>query len=670
MPNKEIPEEIGQGKVALTIWSPVGHTVAWIRDNDLYVTIDGEKEYQITNDGSKTIINGIADWVYEEEVYGGNVAMWFSLDASRLAFLKFNESSVPDYRVEYYMNGANPYPREVTIKYPKAGAPNPIATLHIASPYAEKVEHRSLPVIFNENENFADENRLIVEVDWLSSDELLVRLMNRVQDYQRVFIASPRTEENGNSVSWVARMIRDEQSTDGAWYNVLQAAKVIPPSNSRNYSSYIEMAENAHGYMHIAYYRSIEESKPTMWLTSGSFEVTEILSVDVETDLITEEGSTQRHLYSVQLDGSEKMKLTPPKNMTLRQPFRTYNKTTSEKSDDELGYYSAQFSPKSKYFILKYMGPGVPFSKIYRTADKEPVGVLSMNDPIHEALLKKDLPLQGIITLPNDNGDEMNTKMMFPPDFDINKKYPVLMKVYGGPSSQSVSHAFSVDFMAAVAGSMGFVSVIVDGRGTGAKGRKFRSSVSKNLGFYEALDQITAAKKIAAMPFVDLNRIAIWGWSYGGYTTLKTLEANSGVFALGMAVAPVTNWKYYDSVYTERYMKTPQINPLGYEESSVRKMDGFKQSKLLLIHGTADDNVHFQNTAALIWKLTGEAVRNYQVQVFTDSDHSIYENGAHAEVYDLMRRYLIENFVDNKLNSTIKRSQIASLIEPVSNSKR
>jgi dipeptidyl aminopeptidase/acylaminoacyl peptidase len=243
----------------------------------------------------------------------------------------------------------------------------------------------------------------------------------------------------------------------------------------------------------------------------------------------------------------------------------------------------------------------------------------------------------------------MNAKMIFPPGFDkaANKKYPVFMECYGGPNSQKAAQVYHYDVMNRVAMS-GVIALIVDGRGTGFKGRKFRSAVSKRLGHFEALDQIAAARWAGQQPYVDASRIGIWGWSFGGFLTSKVIEADSGVFALGVAVAPVTDWKFYDTCYTERYMKTPEENFQGYLESAVTRMQGFKNTKFLLMHGTADDNVHFQNSAELVWHLTGAGVMNYTVQYFTDSDHSISENGARTVVYDRIFQFLCrENFISS-----------------------
>ncbi|KAJ3026633.1 hypothetical protein HDV00_011701, partial [Rhizophlyctis rosea] len=305
-PDKEIPEEIGNGKVALAVWSPKNHHVAWVRQNDLFVKMNAEIEVRITTDGSKDLINGITDWVYEgmcvvfglplspetssaslrrfpplecaEEVYGAHEALWFSPDGSRLAYLKFNETLVPEYRLQLYMHEKeNQYPTDVGIKYPKAGAPNPTVTLHIATPSSPNANTRSIPVSFNSTLYFPDEDRLITEVVWISdNDKLLVRVMNRVQDVQRVFVVEYMAGANGTESRWEGRVVRDEANQDGGWFNKLQPITPIPPSPAigRQNPSYIELMEDESGWTHLAYFADVGDKSPKTWLTRGEWEVT------------------------------------------------------------------------------------------------------------------------------------------------------------------------------------------------------------------------------------------------------------------------------------------------------------------------------------------------------------------------------------------------------------
>ncbi|KAI9326562.1 dipeptidyl peptidase IV N-terminal region-domain-containing protein [Zopfochytrium polystomum] len=673
-PSKKNEDEVGAGMIGLSVWSPTGHNVAWVRDNDIYVTVDTTSEIQLTVDGSADIINGVSDWVYEEEVLASKTAMWFSADGSHLAYLKFNESAVPDFHLQRYFGGGasgGVYPQEVIVKYPKAGKPNPTVTLHIATPSSSTKAARDAEVVFTNKEDvFPDEDRLIVEVKWVTKISLLMRMMNRVQDAQRVFLVEKTKGANG---TWIATKVRDEKYDDEAWFTFLQPITVIPPSAAvgRKDSSYIEIQDNADGFSHIAYYSSVSDAKPSVWLTSGHWEVTNVYAADPDKGVVyfasTEEGSTQRHLYSVHLDGSTKTKLTPPKKPpTWSGSVRTWNTThrkakVDEKSTGvevqlsqedegigsvvgEVGFYDASFSPKLSYYLLSYKGPDVPFQQVVGVED-DYSAVVTRNEGVSKELRSYGMPRESFFTVPVDKGVEVNVKLLVPYDFDVTKKYPMLVKVYGGPNSQTVRQVFELGFETGLIPE-GYIVLFVDPRGTGARGRKFRTIVSKKLGHYETLDTIEAVKQVVAKGFVDKNRVAIWGWSYGGYLTSKVIEADSGVFAAGMAVAPVTDWKLYDSIYTERYMKTPQLNPSGYEESAVKNMDGFKNAAFLLAHGTYDDNVHFQNSAQLVWQFTQHHVRTYRSQFFPDSDHSISAGGAFQELQALLREFLAEHCRD------------------------
>ncbi|KAI8850047.1 dipeptidyl peptidase IV N-terminal region-domain-containing protein [Chytridium lagenaria] len=598
------------GKISLAVWSPIGHTVAWIRDNDVYVTIDTKNEVKITEDGSKNIINGRTDWVYEEEVLSTNtqLSMYVTKEA---------------------------YPKTINLKYPKAGSPNPVTTLHIATPSETKKSHRVVEIAFPSESMYPDDDRLIVEVKWLSDTTLFARLMNRVQDSQRLFHI--KLSEEGK---WLVQMVREEENEDEAWFQWLQPITVIPPSKAigRMEPSYLELKEDDKGFTHIAYFSSVLQSKPASWLTSGPFEVTKIDAVDYTTGTVyytsTQEGFTQRHLYSVQLDGTMKKKLTPlPKGIDWGASVRTYN-TTRPKSkesqgtfglgtlhnDDGLGdevgtvgYYEAKFSPEGSYCILSYKGPDVPFQvvvKMMNDAEAGPsvelVSVIDRHEEIHKALKGYAMPREWFTTVQVPSLDasspmvDVGVKLIVPIDFDGSgaKKYPMVVKVYGGPGSQMVKQVYDVGFETGLAAS-GFVVAIIDPRGTGFRGRAFRSIVSKELGNFESHDVTEATKAIIEKGFIDDKKVAVWGWSYGGYLTSKIIERNSGVFA------------------------TPASNPKGYEMSAVTRMDGFKNSYFLLMHGMADGSGN-----------TGLSSSRIRI--------SIYAGGANAEVYALLLDYMVE----------------------------
>ncbi|KAJ3195547.1 hypothetical protein HK101_011837 [Irineochytrium annulatum] len=741
--------EAGFGKVSLALWSPVGHNVAWVRDNDVYVTVDAKTEVRITADGSKDVINGVADWVYEEEVLSTHDAMWFSPDGLRLAFLKFNETLVPDFHLQQYMV-QEIYPKEVRVKYPKAGANNPVVTLYVADPTAIKSSHRNVAVDFPEEATYSDEDRLIVEVRWLTNDTLIVRMTNRMQDSQRIYLV--QSEEQ----AWMGTLLREEENEDGAWFNNLQPITVIPPSSSvgRTHASYLELKEDARGHTHLAYFASVTSPKPLTWLTAGSFEVTSVEAVDATTGCVyytsTEEGSTQRHLYAVHLDGSGRRRLTPPSappgpaggdpaaasaanaanaaaaaagkgiapepevgkgwKVDWAGSVRTWNLTkamvaggaeatggAAAKSGTGagasgglvagagdgvggevgvVGYYSVDFSPGCQFYLLSYMGPDVPFQALMSVEKPSTSKIVAKNEEVHQKLKNLAMPREAYLKVPvattTPKGDtepipiEVNVRLLVPNDFDPSgaRKYPLLVRVYGGPGSQIVRQVYEAGFETGVA-SAGVVVATIDPRGTGFKGRAFRSSVSKKLGVVETADIVEATRWLIALGFIDAGRCAIWGWSYGGFLTTKVIESNSGIFSVGMAVAPVTDWRFYDSIYTERYMKTPLLNPTGYEASAIKNMAGFRNADFLLMHGMMDDNVHLQNSAILIYRLTAAQIRKYRSQLFTDSDHNINAGGANMEVYALLWEFMAEHFgIKSPVTSTSRAAKIASTSTP------
>jgi dipeptidyl aminopeptidase len=371
---------------------------------------------------------------------------------------------------------------------------------------------------------------------------------------------------------------------------------------------------------HLGYFTPLENPDPIM-LTDGDWEVVDAPSaVDLKRNLVyfraTKEGSIQRHVYSVNLDGSNIQALT-------------------DTSKD--GYYAVSFSSGAGYALLSYNGPNIPWQKVISTPSNTNhyEKTIEENPRLADMAAKHELPIK-IYSTVNIDGFELNVVERRPPHFNEKKKYPVLFYLYGGPGSQTVDKTFTVDFQAYIAANLGYIVVTVDGRGTGFIGRKARTIIRGNLGYYEAHDQIATAKIWAEKKYVDASRIAIWGWSYGGFMTLKTLEQDAGqTFSYGMAVAPVTDWRFYDSIYTERYMHTPQHNRGGYDNSSISNMTALHQNvRFLIMHGVADDNVHMQNSLTLLDKLDLAGVENYDVHVFPDSDHSIYFHNANRIVYD------------------------------------
>ena len=522
----------GDERVSLAMWSPTSDAVAYVVRNNVYIRrFPEEIVLTVTKDGGKDLFYGIPDWVYEEEVFGGNKAMWWSNDGSYLAYLRTNESEVPEYPVQFFVSrpsgekpkpGLESYPEVERIKYPKAGAPNPVVELLFWD--MTKLESFGVKV----DKDFKDDQRLITEVLWAGDEKVLVRETNRESDILKMVLIDVKKRKG--------KVVREQDvaALDGGWFEVTQDTVYVPAdaSKGRRHDGYIDTVIHG-GFNHLAYFPTLDSSKPVM-LTTGKWEVDLAPSaVDLDRGIVyflaTKESSIQRHVYSVHLDGSS---LKPITNTT------------------EEGIYSVSFSKKGGYALLSYNGPNIPWQKVIATesAGEEGKGFEKMieeNSQLKGMVAKHAMPTFHYSTVTID-GFELNVVERRPPGFDPKKKYPVLFYVYGGPGSQTVSKVFNIDFQAYVAGNLGYLVVSIDGRGTGFIGRKARCIIRGDIGRWESRDQIETAKKWSKKEYVDAERIAIWGWSYGGFTTLKTLEQDGGnVFKYGMAVAPVTNWRFY-----------------------------------------------------------------------------------------------------------------------------
>ncbi|KAI1639919.1 dipeptidyl peptidase IV N-terminal region-domain-containing protein [Biscogniauxia mediterranea] len=615
-------------RVQLARWSPKSDAISFTCANNLYVRRLGSKNTdQITRDGGPEYFYGIPDWVYEEEVFGDNSATWWSDNGEFMAFLRTNETLVPEYPIQFFIDrpsgtqpkpGEESYPEVQQLKYPKAGAPNPFVDLLFydmtrGDVFSVEIEG-----------GFQPDNLLITEIIW-AGNKVLIKETNRVSDVMRVILVDV-VSRTGKTVRTV-----DVGKIDGGWFEISQATTYIPadPANGRPEDGYIDTIIHDNGD-HLAYFSPMDSDKPVM-LTSGNWEVVDAPSaIDLKNNLAyfvaTKESSIQRHVYSVKFDGSDMKAIT---------------------DISKEGYYSASFSNKAGYALLTYSGPNVPTQKVISTpSNPEPYEhIIEENKELAKRAKKYELPLLEYGTIKVDDV-ELNYVERRPPHFNPKKRYPVLFYQYSGPGSQTVSKAFRVDFQSYIAASLGYIVVTVDGRGTGFIGRKARVIVRKNLGKWEAHDQIAAAKTWAAKPYVDKSRIGIWGWSYGGFQTLKTLEQDAGqTFHYGMAVAPVTDWRFYDSIYTERYMLTPQQNKDGYDGTAINNVTALsKNVRFLIMHGVADDNVHMQSTLTLLDKLDLAGVENYDLHMFPDSNHGISFHNANRIVYDKLSNWLINAF--------------------------
>ncbi|KAL7423958.1 Dipeptidyl peptidase 4 [Cryptotrichosporon argae] len=620
-------------KVSKVTWAPVGHALAYVVDNDLYVLAEPETAaVRVTTDGSATVFNGVPDWVYEEEVFSTDSAMWWSPDGNTLAYLRADETHVRQYRLQYYNPtpdafAVNQYTTELDMRYPKPGTPNPLVTVHTFDLAAYK---RGMPVAHAKQTlawagEMDSEARIIVEVGWVADDGLLVKEIDRAARVGHVVVF-----EGGKAEGTVVRKLGagGEEGDDG-WID--HGQDVIPVPG--DVPGYLDIVSND-GYDHVAYFSPINATEP-LWLTSGEWEVTKLAGINAAARTIyfvAAAPSIDRHVYSVTLpaDGADTTGFAP--------------KLSALTDATVAGYHDVQFSPGAGYYVLSYRGPDVPWQRLRGTAD-DVDELLEGNAQLNRTLSEFLRPIVTRTTIVSD-GYELNMLEILPPNMDTSgrKKYPVLVRVYGGPGSQMVSNQYSRDWHAYLACEHKYIVVMVDGRGTGFKGRQLRNPVRDELGRWEVEDQVAAAREMVQRKYVDRSRIGIWGWSYGGYMTLKTLEAQSGVFTLGMAVAPVTNWMLYDSVYTERYMDTPAANPDGYVASAVNNVSAFDGVDLALAHGSGDDNVHYAHMASLLDKFTQRHVRGWRFRMFTDSNHSMDKREAYREVYQWLTDFLVEKW--------------------------
>ncbi|RFU76592.1 dipeptidyl aminopeptidase [Trichoderma arundinaceum] len=624
-----IPSD-ARARIQLARWSPKSDAISFTKDNNLYIRrLTGEGDIvQITKDGGPEYFYGIPDWVYEEEVFSGNSATWWSDDGKYLAFLRTNETGVPEYPVQFFISrpsghpppsGEESYPEVQQIKYPKAGAHNPVVDLLFYD--VSKGDVFSVST----GDEFPDDDRIINNLVW-AGDKVIVKQTNRVSDFLKVILIDVN-ERQGKTINSI-----DVGKIDGGWFEISHSMTFVPadPDNGRPEDGYVDTVIHD-GYEHIGYFTPLDNSEPIL-LTSGQWEVDDAPSaVDLANNLVyfvaTKESSIQRHVYSVKLDGSD---LQPLTNVSAE------------------AYHTVSFSSGAGFALLSYRGPKIPYQKVISTPSNSISYdvVVEDNAELADRAKKHELPVLKYGTLDLGNGVEVNYLERRPPHWDPKKKYPVLFQQYSGPGSQQVTKEFRVDFQAYVASNLGYLVITVDPRGTGYLGRKHRVPVRSQLGLLESQDHIAAARHFASLDYVDETRLAIWGWSYGGFTTLKTLEQDAGrTFSYGMAVAPVTDWRFYDSIYTERYMRTPQENDHGYAISKVSNATALGENKrFLLMHGVADDNVHFQNSLTLLDSLDLAGVENYDVHVFPDSDHGIYFHGANRIVYDKLNNWLINAF--------------------------
>uniref|UniRef100_A0A8C3IS10 Dipeptidyl peptidase 4 n=1 Tax=Chrysemys picta bellii TaxID=8478 RepID=A0A8C3IS10_CHRPI len=570
-------------------WSPVGHKLAYVWNNNIYIKESpGVSSVQITTNGEENkIFNGIADWVYEEEMFGTHSALWWSPNASFLAYAEFNDTEVPVMEYSFYAEDTLQYPKTIKLPYPKAGAANPTVKLFVVNTQA--------PLTVNSSEIIAPASIIsgdhyLSAVTWVTDERICLQWLRRIQNFS-VLVVCDFTRENGMWQCPEGKQHTEESKT--GWIGTFQPSD---PYFASDNISYYKILSNTEGFKHIHYINSTGSRIP---ITHGKWEVISIEAVtnDFIYYISNEFGGRPggRNLYKVLVGNGP----TTPKCVSC------------DLDKDRCQYYSASFSNDAQYYLLNCYGPGLPTSMLSRSSDDHALWY----------------------------------QMILPPHFDSSKKYPLLLDVYAGPCSQKADYAFRINWATYLASTEQIIVASFDGRGSGYQGDEIMHAVNRRLGTYEVEDQISAARKFSEMSFVDKNRIAIWGWSYGGYVTSMVLGSGSKVFKCGIAVAPVSRWQYYDSIYTERYMGLPVAsdNLKNYESSTVMaKAENFKDVEYLLIHGTADDNVHFQQ-AAQISKALVDAQVDFQAMWYTDKDHGI-GGQAHSHIYTHMSHFIKQCF--------------------------
>lgn len=580
------------------IFSPDGKKIAFAKENDLFVyDINSKKTEQITTDGKKNeVINGITDWVYEEEFAFVRAFDW-SADGKKLAYIRFDESQVPEFSMSVYQKDL--YPTIETFKYPKAGEKNSKVSLHIFDINSNSKKEVDLS-------NYKD--FYIARMKWTNDANILcAQILNRHQDNLDLLFIDGTSGEK--------KVVLNEK--DNAYIDVTDNLTFLKDN------SFIWTSEKD-GYNHIYYYD--KNGKLKNQVTSGNWEVTSYYGFDEKSKTVfyqsTETGSINRSVYSIGLNGKRKLRLSP-----------------------NIGTNNATFSPNFEYFINTFSSVTQPTLYTLNNAkDGKELQTIVNNDDLLQKLKKYVLPTKEFFILKTAKGNELNTWMLKPKDFDPNKKYPVLMFQYSGPGSQEVNNewANANDYWFMMLTQKGYIVACVDGRGTGFKGAAFKKMTQKELGKYEVEDQIASAKVIGDYPFVDKSRIGIFGWSYGGFMASNCIFQGADVFKMAIAVAPVTNWRFYDTIYTERYMQTPQENASGYDDNSpinhVNKLKG----NFLLIHGSGDDNVHVQNSMQMIEALI-QANKDFDSEIYPDKNHGIYGGYTRIQLYNKMTKFILEN---------------------------
>jgi len=582
------------GKQSYPTCSPDGKMVAFVRSNNLFInTLATGEEKQITTDGKENeIINGSCDWVYEEEFEFAQAFSW-NTNSTAIAFYRFDEREVPTYNMQKW---GSLYPEDYKYKYPKAGENNSKVSIKIYSLASSKTDELALNM---------DADSYVARMQWTKDANVVsVRKMNRLQNNLQLIHANISTGKTA--------VIIQEESPQ--YIDINDDLRYLDNGKEFLYSSELG------GFKQLFVYGL--DGKRLRALTPATSDLDEIVGINEKTGLVyftnTADGSEQRQLYSVSLKGGT------PKRITT-----------------QTGKHVINMTPTCSYFIDSYSDINTPATTSLYDGSGKAIKVMEDNAKLKATLANYEISRAEFFKFKTEEGTELQGWMIKPTGFDAAKKYPVLMKVYGGPGNQQVMNSwFGADYLwYQMLANEGYMIVCVDGRGTGGRGAAFKKMTYANLGKLELEDQVFTAKYLAKLPYVDGNRIGIWGWSFGGYMSSLCMTKAPDIFKMGIAVAPVTNWRFYDSIYTERYLKTPQLNAAGYDENSPINFAKNLKGAYLLVHGTGDDNVHLQNAIAMQEALI-KANKPFEMMTYPNRNHGIYGGMTRAHLYNLMTDFI------------------------------
>lgn len=590
-----------EGRLSYATFAPNGSKIAYVKENNLYYyDLFNKTEIQVTKDGKfNNIINGSSDWVYEEELYITKAFEW-SGDSRKLAYIRFDESAVKEYNMQVWNDGAL-YPTDYRFKYPKAGESN--SKIDVFIHHLEEKKNVKVDI-------GTEQDIYIPRIYWTKDHNLLsVQRLNRLQNQLDILHADAATGATTTIVNERSKTYIDFTFCDDLVY--LDNGKQFIMSSEKD------------GYKHFYLYDM--SGQLIRQITRGLFEATDKVGIDqkAKTPLLyylsTEVSPLERHLYSVDVNGNNKKKLTI-----------------------EAGISYVNMSPDTKFYMNYHSSASKPLSvTLYKTAGNKKLTVLQDNAALIETTNQYQLSPKEFFVFRTFEGYDLNGYMLKPVNFDSTKQYPVLMFQYSGPGSQQVANSWAGGnfYWHQLLTQKGYIVVVIDSRGTGYRGAEFKKSTYKELGKLEVEDVIKAAVWLGKKKFIDETRIGIWGWSYGGYMSSMALMKGADVFKAAIAVAPVTTWRFYDTIYTERYLQKPQDNPSGYDDNSPIQHVSKLKGNFLLIHGTGDDNVHFQNSVALQNELI-KANKQFQSFYYPDLAHGL---GYRDHLYEMMTRFILSN---------------------------